>query len=283
MKKHFLYLTFCLFAAAVGRAQSLTTVTGLRLYEHHSKSIAGSMGANGFQSGYDFVKRAYVNSFNKTTFGPYTDGTDSTIDMVEHNGTYGNQGNFGFTSGVSSIWNGDIQGNGTTKWMEAPAGFNYATTTKVTQLKAAYNASTATQAITAVKNNTTYIGRIRNSELYVAVRTTNVTNGPAGPADMFFDFEYKYGTWTTGVTDAENTIELSVYPNPATGQVVLGNTTQQAVTAQLVSLTGQQLDIMQLAAGEVKTMSLRDAAKGMYLVVCTAADGSRQVQRLSVQ
>ena len=134
MRKHLLFLTLILLAGQQGRAQSLKAETGLRLYEHHSKTIAGPKGANGFQSGYDFVKREYVNSFDEKTFSAYMDGTDTTIDMVEHNGTYGGpaaNGKFGFTSGVSTIWGGDIKGNGTTKWMAAPAGFNYNTANNV--------------------------------------------------------------------------------------------------------------------------------------------------------
>ena len=86
--------------------------------------IAGGQGASGVQSAYDFVNHTYYNSYDSATFDAYTNGEEANIDMAEHNGPYGNQGPFGFTSGVSSIWNGDIQGNGTTMWMMAPPGFN---------------------------------------------------------------------------------------------------------------------------------------------------------------
>src|SRR5690606_3915869 len=187
MKKNILLLTFVLLAGQSSQAQSLTTVTGKNLYEHHSTAIAGPQGQpNGTQSGYDSVNNKYVSSYNASTFGPHTDGTDTTIDMVENNGPYGNGQDFGFTSGVSSIWNGDIQGNGTTKWMQAPGSFNYTTATTVSEIETAYNAALATVDVAKASENTVYLARIRNSQLYVAMRTYNVTNKING--NTFFDF-----------------------------------------------------------------------------------------------
>ncbi len=160
MKRNLLFLSLLGSSLAI-HAQSLTAVTGLKLFEHHSSSINNGApfgsGANGSKSGYDFVTRNYFNSFNPSNFGAYTNGEEANIDMVEHNGRFGNNGKFGFTSGVSTIWNGDIKGNNLTVWMEAPASFNYNTVNNVSQVVAAFNPATATKSIAEVKENQVYL------------------------------------------------------------------------------------------------------------------------------
>jgi hypothetical protein len=284
MKKHLLMLTAILSAGQLLHAQALSSKTGLRLYEHHSPLVSGSAGANGVQSAYNFVGHTYFDSFNPATFGPYTAGEHMNIDMAEHNGPYGNGGRFGFTSEVSSIWNGDIKGNGTTLWMAAPAGFNYATITDVSNISSAYNAANASKSITEVKENTVYLGRIRNTSLYVAMRCFNVKNTVAGNPNVYFDFEYKYGTLSaTGVSNLGNNNVLSVYPNPAVENVVLENTLNQPLTVKIVSVNGQDIQSFSLNENGMKVVNVSDLSSGMYFVICTSRDGKRYMQKFTKQ
>lgn len=148
------------FAFASGAfAQTLSETYGIRFYEHHSSDMTNmpiGNGANGSKSGYDFVQRRYFNSFNESSMGAYLNGEEANLDMVEHNGPFGTNGAsmyLGFTSGVSTIWGGPIKGNGTTRWMKAPAGFDYASITSVSDISAAYNDASASVSVAEVKNN----------------------------------------------------------------------------------------------------------------------------------
>lgn len=261
-------------------AQSLNTVTAQRLIEHHSSSVNNGApfgsGANGSKSGYDFVTRNYYNSFNPTTFGPFTNGEEANIDMVEHNSRFGNNGKFGFTSAISSIWNGDIKGNNQTVWMEAPASFNYNAANNVSQIVAAFNASTATKSIAEVKENQVYLGRIRNTNLYVAMRTYNINNAVPNVSvqDVSFDFDYKYATHNpTGIEDIASESVLSISPNPASGHVVLKNTVQKAFSAKIVSALGQVVRSVSLGKEETQTVDISSMSSGVYFVICTLVDG----------
>lgn len=278
MKHAILVLVYSYFAVQAIYAQPLATITGKRLYEHHSPSIAGQTGANGFQSGYNFLNHAYVYSFDKNTFGPYTDGTDTTIDMVEHNGPYGNGGAFGFTSGISSIWQGDIKGNGVTKWTEAPGSFNFIGITSVSEIKNAYNAAMATPAINAVENNKVYLGRIRNSGLYVAMRCYNVSNG-SGNNDTYFDFDYKYGSISTTVAHVEQPAALIIYPNPVTDVIKLRNALKQALAVKIVSVTGEVMQSLFLTENEVQESCISNLPNGLYIVTSLTEDGISYIHK----
>lgn len=284
MKRHLLFLSLMGSSMAL-YAQPLATVTGLKLFEHHSSSINNNApfgsGANPTQSGYDFVNRVYYNSFNLSTFGPYTNGEESNIDMVEHNSVYGNQGNFGFTSAVSSIWGGDIKGNNTTVWMEAPASFNYTSATNVSNILSVFNATMATKAIAEVKENTVYLGRIRNSNLYVAMRCYNLKNAtaPGGVKDVSFEFEYKYGTFApTGIDEIQANEVMSVYPNPAVNEVMVKNIFQKKITAKVVSALGQEIRSFSLNKDAIQSIDISNISSGIYYIICIA-DGNSYTQK----
>lgn len=271
-------------------AQSLTAVNGLRLYEHHSSTMNNGApfgsGANGSQSAYDFVNRAYFNSFNPSTFGAYTNGEEANIDMVEHNGAFGNGGKFGITSAVSTIWGGDIKGNNTTLWMEAPASFNYSNANNVSQIVAAFSQSAASKSIAEIKENKVYLGRIRNTNLYVAMRTYNVRNasGNGGTQDISFDFDYKYAKQsTTGVNDLEAATALSISPNPATSDVMLKNTSDKTIAARIVSAYGQVIRTLSLNARQTEQVDISMLSSGIYFISGTLNDGRSYTHKFMKQ
>jgi hypothetical protein len=235
-------------------AQSLAEIKSLRFYEHHSSTINGGKpfgsGANGSQSGYDFVNHTFYNSFNAANFGPYLNGEESNIDMVEHNGYFVNESNFGFTSGVSSIWGGAIQGNNSSLWVVASGGFNYTSATTVNELKNEYDAGTPGNTINTVQTNSVYISKIRNTNLYVAVKCYNVTNivgTPSGFQNIYFDFDYKYGTLSEGNLVTSITVQgqggVSIIASQGgtlqmIESVLPANATDNSVTWSVVNGTG---------------------------------------------
>ncbi len=269
-------------------AQTLTTVTGIRIYEHHSSSINNNApfgsSANGSKSAYDFVNRKYVYSFDSATMSAYTGGQEANIDLVEHNGPFGNNGDFGFTSGVSSIWGGDIKGNGTTYWMMAPPSFNYSTATNASHIFASYNAGGASKNIFSVEANKVYLGRIRGSDLYVAVKVTNVKNatGMNGTQDVYFEFEYKYAKYVpaTGIEEAGAAAALTISPNPARDHVVLSNTGQEPVSAKVTNICGQTLRAAVLEKMQEQTVDLSGMSKGIYFVTWTLKNGASYTRKL---
>ncbi len=282
MNKRLLLLGLSLAFGQMLHAQTLSTKTGFRFWEHHSPGIAGSKPVNCTQSGFDFVNHKYYNSFDTARFGHYANGEEANLDMVEDGGLYGGgpTTKFAFTSGVSVIWNGDIEGNGITLWMEAPASFNYATATLVSNITSAYNAATATKRIGDVKDNGVYLAKIRNTQMYVAMRTFNVKNRGGGNNDVYFDFEYKYGTVpATGLDNVTSGSALNIYPNPATDNIKLENTLNKSVTTKIVSINGQELQSFQMDKGVSQMVNISNLSSGMYFIICNSADGQKYVHK----
>jgi hypothetical protein len=268
-------------------AQALTEKTGIRFYEHHSSAMTGmpmGNGAVGTQSGYDFIEKRYFNSFDAQTMGAYSNGEEANLDMVEHNGPFGTNGAsqyLGFTSGVSTIWDGDIKGNGTTRWMAAPVGFNYATVSTVTDLSSAYNPTTASEAIAEVRKDKVYIGKIRGTGMYVAIKCTNteIASGPPNGQtdDVFFDFDYKYGSLATGINEVRNSA-VSVYPNPSNDYISVNlNNGQEVQSLKISSLLGEEL-LQVNQPGSQSKMDISTLPSGLYLLSVATADGRTLVK-----
>jgi hypothetical protein len=208
-------------------SQTLTLVTGQKLYDHHSSSLSNSFYGNynvNSQSGYDFVNGVNVPS------GVAAQASDR--DMVEHNGFFGHTGsawgrNFGFTSATTNIGNWGYQGNDLTKFYLNPS-VTFTALNTVANLVAAYNSSLATKMDTAVAVGNVYIAKVRATDMYLAMRITTVSNLTSTQiaalynqqnvtADVFFEFEYKFGTVSkVGINNlsADETKAIKIYPNP---------------------------------------------------------------------
>lgn len=258
-------------------SQSLTEVTGIRFYEHHSSTINDDApfgwGANGSQSGYDFVNNEYYHSFNLDNFANYLNGEEANIDMVEHNGPFGNGSDFGFTSGVSTIWGGDISGNGTTMWVTAPSTMNYTTVSDASELEEAYNAGAPSVAVNAVAENGVYIGKIRNSDLYVIMRCYDVNNvyvDTGLPQDAYFDFDYKYATVSSTSIQELNQVDLTVSPNPSTDQIRI-DADVVIDQVRIYSLDGK-LVLEEFILNENDPIDLSQLEAGIYSLVATTKE-----------
>lgn len=263
-------------------AQALTEKKGVRIWEHHSSSINNNMpfgnGANGSEAGYDFISHKHYPSFNPATQSKWTASFRVSLDLAEHNGKYGGNKPFGFTSGVSSIWMGDIEGNGMTLYMEAPSSFNYTSATKATDIKNAFDATKATKAIETVTNGKIYLAQVRGSSIYVAMKITKVQNlplnhAPNTNADVYFEFDYKYGN--AGATSIETTTigeeSFTIVPNPAKGmfKIELPSSLDAAKTVVSISnMTGQIVYSEKYASGEIT----HNLPAGNYIVRLNADD-----------
>lgn len=269
---------------AIATAQTLTEKTGLRFYEHHSSDMTNNTfgtGANGAQSGYDFVNQKFYNSFNEATFGAYVNGEETNIDMVEHNGPFGSSISMllGFTSGTSTIWGGSIKGNGTTKWMKAPSSFNYAMATDVTHISQAYNDATAIVAVARVNQGDVYIGRIRGGNQYVAIRCT-ATRVPAtssGRDNCYFDFDYKTGSLATGLNELSEE-QFDIYPTLATDKLYFRTDSKtQIATLKVFDVTGKEMAVNSNA--NMSETDISALANGIYFIYMTTPAGETATRK----
>ncbi len=270
----------CLIYTTSIQSQTVKEVKGLRFYEHHSSDMTGTPfgnGANGSKSGYNFVSNQYYWSFDQNTFGAYANAEENNIDMVEHNGPFGTSGAsfyLGFTSGISTIWGGSIKGNSTTKWHKLDNGLTiYNAATANTDISSKYNSTKATLAIAEVKTDEVYIGRIRQSNLYVMLKCTKVQI-PAGPPsggndNVYFEFDYKYTANVNAVPEVKEET-YTVYPNPANNSIVVtGNTAIKQVT--VTDMTGKEVAIQVIANNTISTAEWKE---GLYIVSFKNQEGT---------
>ena len=274
-------------------AQPLKEKKNVRIYEHHSSSINGGKafgnGANGAMCGYDFVKHQHYGSFNPANMGKWSAAEAANIDLVEHNGYYGNRGLFGFTSATSSIWGGDIAGNGKTTFHPAPSGFNYDTVKDARTLRAAHPIVIAANTVNAATVGKVYICRIRNSDTFVAMKITAVKNLPSNykggdTASVYFDFDYKYGlAYKTGIDDVEAVPGFSIFPNPAAGTIRLADIPAQVqlhkATVNIADVSGKTVYTQPAAAGNIN----HNLPAGMYIVTLTDGQYTAREKLVVVQ
>lgn len=269
----------CLVYTTTIHSQTVKEVKGLRFYEHHSSDMTGAPfgnGADGSKSGYNFVSNQYYWSFDQNTFGAYANGEENNIDMVEHNGPFGTNGAsfyLGFTSGISTIWGGSIKGNSTTKWHKLENGLAiYNAATVNADISNQYNSTKATLAIAEVKTEEVYIGRIRQSNLYVMLKCTKVQI-PAGPPNggndnVYFEFDYKYTANANAVPEVKEEA-YKAYPNPANNTIVF--TGGPAITqVSVTDITGKEIDIQNIAGNTISTAEWKE---GLYVVSFKNTEG----------
>lgn len=278
----FTFLLACFLPLACF-AQPTAEKTNIRIYEHHSSSINQGLpygyGANGSQSGYDFVNNDYYGSFNPATMGSWTAAEQANIDMVEHNGGYNQP--FGFTSATSSIWAGDIKGNNITVYAEAPAGFEYDSASNASYIKDAMP-SNASKEIAEVVANKVYLAKIRNLDLYVAIKVTNVknispnTSPGVDPDDVYFDFDYKYGYYfPTDVKSVSKTENIfSIAPNPSNGSFRIAEMPEglqmNNATVHIIDMTGRTVYAQPASIMNINT----NLPSGNYMVHLTDGNSS---------
>ncbi|UTW62810.1 T9SS type A sorting domain-containing protein [bacterium SCSIO 12741] len=274
-------LLLLIFLGTVGNAQSLKEITGKRFFEHHSPSMKKLNGAPGpEQSGYDFVQHDYYSSFDVTSFGKYLNGEEANIDMVEH---FETRRVFTITSGESSIWAGDIWGNSKTQWVVASANFDYNTVSDVADLESEFQAGAPSLTLPAINEGEVYIARIRNTDQYVAMKCYNVTNANTGQ-DIFFDFDYKYGTRVevqVGIEESSIAGNLSIFPNPASDWITLDYQGEEALQVTLLSVQGQIIQELELAGGTNQSLDLGSLPSGMYVVRYSSGAEASRVLRIN--
>lgn len=264
----------CLLIVTESFAQTLMTKTDVRFWEHHSTALTGrpyGAGANGERSGYDFVKNDYYSSFNYSPVGPYLGNETDNLDMVEYNGLFGNQGNFGFTSGTSNIWNGAIKGNNTTLFMAAPITFNFDTITDMSSIKNAFNAATASKNVNAAVVGKVYLVKLRNTEQYIAMKITRVKNvHPAivqgDTSNVYFDFDYKYAGTSTSVPNLKNqNVAIGISPNPCKHSFTFSIPSvfdANMFRLQIIDMSGKSVMVLENPGKKI----YHDLPAGIYIV-----------------
>lgn len=274
-------LLFSCFAAhnQAVNAQQLTEKTALRFYEHHSSMKTEAPfgeGANGDQSAYDFVKHQFVNSFDMSTFRAYplNSSVPASIDMVEHNGPFGNGGGFGVTSSNSTIWAQMgppyIRGNDQTMFMLAPSSFNYETASQLSDIKNSFDATKASKSIMAVAEGSVYLAKIRNTEQYVAIKVTGVKDwsGGEGNDDVYFNFNYKYAATASGLDETNNTLQPAVFPNPAASALTIQlQKPANQITIRIFNTTGQLQNEYLFNNILQTTINIENLESGIYFVL----------------
>lgn len=289
-------ITFTLIAVSTAlmvNAQALKEKKGVRIIEHHSSSINQGApfgnGANGNYAGYDFVKHEFKSSFNPATMGKWSATEAVHLDMVEHNGPFGNRSGFGFTSATSSIWGGDIVGNGTTTLHPAPSGFNYDTVKDVKTIQKAHPIVIGGNTVMAAQVGRVYVCRItRQKDYWVAMKITKVQNIPTNyrsgdTASVYFEFDYKYGTVSTvGVEDVQAVEGFSITPNPSNGIFRLTNIPAQVnlqkAMVRVTDITGKTVYTQPASTGSINL----NLQPGVYMVNLT--DGNyTSMQKLVIQ
>lgn len=286
IKNTLLLLGGLLLQHQAGFAQQLVEKTNLRLYEHHSSSKTNAAfgdGANGTQSAYNFIDHRYVSSFdmgNNTAYS-LSSQVPASIDMVEHNGPYGNGGGFAFTSGESSIWQQSgppyIRGNAQTLYYRAPSNFNYETITQESEIKNAFVESSARTSVSGLSEGSVYIAKLRNIDKYVAIKITNVKENTqaSGNDDVYFDFRYKYAGSASGINEMESTNLVSLFPNPATSLLKISMAKpEKLVSARIYNLNGQLQQETVFNNNAETNIDVQNLPKGVYYIQIIAADNT---------
>ena len=215
-------------------AQTLTELTGIRIYEHHS-SITVPFGS---QSAYDFVNHTYIVStppMGQPNDPDYVDEKPNR-DLVEMGGPFAAPNKFGWTSGISDIWSGDIYGNGLTTYLK-DNDFSY-DETNANNIHAAFDEANATQTIDEPEVGDIYLVKIRNTPAYALMKITEWVYDDAN-ALYYFQFDYKYGSMTTGIGKAPANPGLAIYPNPANGFLQVDCPENNCKTLELFSMDGK--------------------------------------------
>lgn len=110
-------------------------------------------------------------------------------------------------------------------------------------------------------------------------------------ADIYFDYNDAIVTNTTlntiaapqGIEHISNgTIEATVYPNPANGNVYVDVSDKAAFEAALYDVTGRSVKVAQGNNGRA-VMSVKEVPAGIYILRLTDADGKVLITKLNIQ
>ncbi len=275
MKTKFIKIAFILLCYDHCEAQSLITVLNKKVYEHHSSSITSmpyGYGNVNSLSAYDFVNHSFVSA-SSTAQNP-------NKDIVEHNGPYGNGGNFGLTSAVSNIGGFNYTGNGTTKFQLSTLTFS--NVNNVSQIVSAYNSTLATTTINNLQVGQVYISKIRNTNQYVIMLITQVNNLTAAQinmlinnqqfnADVFFQFDYKYGTLSTN-TVPTSSFSLSLSTLCVNSSITTSNTSIGSPTPTFSWVANPSNGVGFLPSSTAINPTVQFANSGSYTITCIATN-----------
>lgn len=108
----------------------------------------------------------------------------------------------------------------------------------------------------------------------LAIRNANLTDTTTALIDCVY----------SALTETENDLYLSVYPNPATGQTTVSFDPNTFRQLQLLDLPGRTLYQSSLAPGQTTLLlPLQNLQRGIYLLTATQANGQRITHKVMKQ
>lgn len=121
-----------------------------------------------------------------------------------------------------------------------------------------------------MRANEVYVGKIRNGNLYVLLKitaTNPATKTPNGTVEdnIYFEFDYKYTTATTGFLEAANTFNGNIFPNPANEVLNITRGEATPATLELVDLTGKVVASQHLTSTQ-EQLNVSNIPSGLYLL-----------------
>ncbi len=288
MKKNLLLLSS--FAmASVAFSQTITSIKeemdGVTPCQT-SWSPAGNAGGGGAAAGHDVTAAAFSNPMGSLTLTVSDNTTDSgpfyyglTNDVVSNCGNEVGKGVVDISGSPKIKIRAKASGNTVMSVFAqegaSPSwdGAKFSSTPLKLNLTTSYQDFTLnTIAATSNKGGSPNIDLTKISML--AFEMTDAT-----PGDVHFtgtiDIDYIYiGEYNVGVNELSSVSNFTLFPSPATSEVNLKFTAQEATTVTLTDITGRVMVSEQVSAGSVsKSYDVSGFAQGLYFVTISGANG----------
>lgn len=89
----------------------------------------------------------------------------------------------------------------------------------------------------------------------------------------------------TGIFEAKNDIQMSVFPNPANNNlnIRVSNEQKEIATVQLIDVTGRIVNEMNNVAAHNTSMNVQNIANGIYTLNIKLSDGTMAARRVAVE
>jgi uncharacterized protein YjdB len=139
--------------------------------------------------------------------------------------------------------------------------------------------SSNTAAATVVTGSSSYYGAVTG--VGGGVTTLTYTNAPSCTRTQAVTVAACRGANTTGVGNIENSIAVSLFPNPTTGTFTVSAHTQGMLT--VYTLDGKEVSKYEISKGETLMALPNELARGIYMCRYNGEDGSAVMIRLVVE
>jgi uncharacterized protein YjdB len=139
--------------------------------------------------------------------------------------------------------------------------------------------SSNTAAATVVTGSSSFYGAVTG--VAPGVTTLTYSNAPSCIRTFTLTVGACRGANTTGVENADNNINVSVYPNPTTGTFAVD--AHVAGTLQVYTMDGREVTKYPVIKGTTHVSLPQDLAKGVYMCKFNGDDGSTVMARVILE